>query len=55
MLPVTFESESLGEIRRMSSVPVPGLCGLLRNPSSKRDGKRRILILKREPQVSIDA
>jgi len=30
--------KSPGEIRHMSSVPVPGLCGLLRNPSSKEDG-----------------
>ncbi len=55
MLPVIFESESPGENRRMSSVPVPGLCGLLRNPSSKKDGKRRILTLRREPQVNIGA
>jgi len=32
-----LESESPGEIRRMSSVPLPGLCGLLRNPSSEGD------------------
>jgi hypothetical protein len=37
-LPVIFESESPGEIRRMSSVPVPGLYGLQRNPPSKEDG-----------------
>jgi hypothetical protein len=36
-LPVAFESQSPGEIRRMSSMPVPGLRGLQINPPSKED------------------
>ena len=39
----------------MSSVPVPGLYGLLRNPSFEEDGKRGIITLERKPQVSIES
>ena len=38
----------------MSSVPVPGLSGLLLSPSFEKDGNRRIVTLMRKPQVSIE-